>query len=487
MTFIVFTCFTRRWLRIQIASSTYKITNKTQIKSKQKPKVINISKIQIKKRIMKRKTVVVVLAIFLCSAVTGSATIVSDHPGLEPLVEFVGADDLSVLDLVGFKAADRAMKELSVGKGDTNILVLTDAGYVPEIGGYTTEKALDGLMQTTSASRGKGNLINVHKPYNAPLWFAFFDNVSKDCIYLEANSEVLKTYLDREEIEREAALSDFMNLEDDEIFIRVAKENIDADKLLSDPEPWQEKMVAKVFGGNEFSIITLCNVWAKGLPNDFLKCAELHDHICPGLTSGYLIAEYLKDELPSSDPKREYTIIAIPSWCKDDVLITIFETNVGHKRMFVKGLTREQMQMLPKEAKYVANIVIKEDQKTGKREGIVLAFDWDKLFEGSDTNATDLRDFGTYKWWWVRLKQDMWMMDYLDRPETFVSTLKRFTVDSPAEIEKLKSAGVNPLVELGIMPGKAEAEKTPSILWLGVIAAIVIAGALVYAARRRKG
>ena len=144
---------------------------------------------------MKRKTVIVILAIFLCSALTGSASIVSDYPGLEPLVEFFGEEDLSVLDLVGFKAEDRAMKELSVGKGDSNVLVLTDAGYVPEIGAYTTEKAFDGVMQTSGASRGKGNLINVHKPYNAPLWFAFFDKVSKDCIYLEANSEVLKTSL----------------------------------------------------------------------------------------------------------------------------------------------------------------------------------------------------------------------------------------------------------------------------------------------------
>jgi hypothetical protein len=58
-------------------------------------------------------------------------------------------------------------------------------------------------------------------------------------------------------------------------------------------------------------------------------------------------------------------------------------------------------------------------------------------------------------------KVDPFMMDYLDRPETFVSTLKRFTVESPGEIEKLKSAGVNPLVELGIMPKPAE--ETPSI------------------------
>jgi len=85
-----------------------------------------------------------------------------------------------------------------------------------------------------------------------------------------------------------------MGLKDDEIFTRIAKENISADKLLSEPESWQGKMVAKVFGGNEFSLITICNLWAKGLPNDFLKCAELHDHICPGLTSGYLIAKYIQ-------------------------------------------------------------------------------------------------------------------------------------------------------------------------------------------------
>ena len=446
---------------------------------------------------MKRKAAVVVLAIFICSVfvVTGLAqeSIVSDYPGLKPLVDFVGEEELSVLDLVGFKAADRAMKDLQVSKGDSNILALTDAGYVPMIGDYTTEKALNGVTLTSGASRGRANLINVHKPYNARLWFAFFDKESKDCVYLEADSKVLKTYLDREKTEREAALSDFMSLKDEEIFTRIAKENIGADKLLSGPEPWQEKMVTKVFGGNEFSLITLSNVRAKGLPNDFLKVAELHDHICPGLTSGYLIAEYVKEELPSSNPRKEYTVIAIPPWCKDDALIIIFETNVGHKRTFVKWLTAEQKAALPKEAKNVANIIIKEDLKTGKGEGIVVAFDWDKAFQMcGDVSRKDLKAFDTYRWWYMRLKMDLFMMDYLDKPETFVSTLKSFTVESPAETEKLKSAGVNPLVELGIMPepgttaAPAPTEKTPSIPGLAVIAAIAIAGALVYVAKGRK-
>jgi len=444
---------------------------------------------------MKRKAAVVVLAIFLCSvlATSGSAQegIVSDYPGLKPVVDFVGEENLSVLDLVGFKAADRAMKDLPFSKGDGNILALTDAGYIAKIGEYTTEKALDGVMMTAGVSRGKGNLANLHKPYNSPLWFAFFDKKSKNCVYLEVNSEFLKTYLGREKTEREAALRDFMNLRDEEIFTRIAKENIGADKLLSDPEAWQEKMVAKVFGGNEFSLITVCNVWAKGLPNDFLKVAELHDHICPGLTSGFLIAEYVKDELPASNPRKEYTIIAIPPWCKDDALIQIFETNVGHKRMFVKWLTQEQKAALPPEAKNVANIVIRWKTGAEKGEGIVVVFDWDKAFQMcGDVSRKDLKAFDTYKWWYVRLKMDLFMMDYLYKPETFVSTIKTFTVESPAEIEKLESAGVNPLVELDIMPEPettaAPTKGVPSIPGLGVIAAIAIAGALVYVAKRRK-
>lgn len=385
-------------------------------------------------------------------ALPGEASIVNDYPDSKPVVDFVGDENLSVLNLVGFKAADRAMKELKFHKGAPNILALTDAGYIAEIGEYTTEKALDGVIVTSGLSRGKGSLVNVHKPHNSPLWFAFFDKNSKDCIYLEAKSDVLETYLDRQRTGRDAALRDFMKLKDKEIFTKVAKENIDADKLLGNPEAWQEKMVAQVFGGNEFSLFTISNLWAMGLPNDFLKVAELHDHICPGLTSGYLIAGYLKKNLPSSDPRKEYTIIAIPPWCKDDALIQIFETNVGHKRLYVKHLTKEQMGQLPEYAKNVANIVIRWEKGAETGDGIVVAFDWDKAFEDSGTSRKDLKAFDTHRWWWMRLKMDIWMMDYLDKPEALISTIKSFTVNSPAEIDKLKSAGVNPLVELGIMP-----------------------------------
>ncbi len=412
---------------------------------------------------MKRIVLVLALVMLLSSTLVGcaapaapappgEASIVNDYPDLKPLVDFVGEENLSVLNLVGFKTADRAMKELKFERGAPNILAFTDAGYIAKIGEYTTEKALDGVIMTAGASRGKGNLVNVHKSYNSPLWFAFFNKKNKDCVYLEPKSEVLKTYLDREKVGRDAALRDFMKLKDDEVFTKIARENIDADKLLGNPEAWQGKMVAKVFGGNEFSLFTISNLWAMGLPNDFLKVAELHDHICPGLTSGYLIAKYIIKYFPTPNPRSEYTIIAIPPWCKDDALIQIFETNVGHKRLYVKHLTKEQMGQLPEYAKNVANIVIRWEKGAEKGDGIVVAFDWDKAFEDTGTSRKDLEAFDTYRWWWMRLKMDIWMMDYLDKPEALVSTIKEFTVSSPAEIDKLKSAGVNPLVELGIMP-----------------------------------
>ena len=61
---------------------------------------------------------------------------VEDYPELSPLVEFVGEDNLSVLNLVGFKAANRAMKELGFGRGDTSVLALTDAGWLRDFATY---------------------------------------------------------------------------------------------------------------------------------------------------------------------------------------------------------------------------------------------------------------------------------------------------------------------------------------------------------------
>ena len=79
-------------------------------------------------------------------------------------------------------------------------------------------------------------------------------------------------------------------------------------------------------------------------------------------------------------------------------------------------LSKEQTDALPEEAKNVAGIYIRWDKKAGNGTALVLAFDWDTASNMCEIERSWFKDFKSYKWWWTRLKMDLWMMDYLDNP-----------------------------------------------------------------------
>ncbi|MCW3139522.1 MAG: FmdE family protein [Methanophagales archaeon] len=451
----------------------------------------------------KLAVVVLAIAIFIGGVfiVPGSAqeSIVSDYPELNPLVDFVGENDLSVMDLVGYKAAEMAMEELGFSKGDPNVLALTDAGYIANIGKYSSERALNGVMTTAGVSRGKGNLVNVHHAYNNPLWFAFFDKDTGDCIYLEVNNSYLKPWLDREAAGTvNLNLSEFMEVGADALFSKISRENIDPDKLITEEgaKAWHHNFDEKTFGGNEFSILTISAVWSKGISNEFLRSAELHNHICPGLTSGYFIAQYLKEHYPLEKGEK-WVVWAVPPWCKDDALQQIFDSTVGKRCMAVTYVPDSVKEKLPLEYRNIAGIYVKIG-KTGEAKAIVLGCDWDKVCSDCGFARKDLKDFSSYKWWWTRLRADVVLMEH--KPEEYISVLMEKDLGNQGSVKEMNArwmaVGANPLVELGIMsaPGATEAPaqkptektQTPSIPGLCVIAAIAIAGVVVYAARRRK-
>jgi formylmethanofuran dehydrogenase subunit E-like metal-binding protein len=350
---------------------------------------------------------------------------------LVSVLGFAVAENDSVGDPLGQRAADVAKEELPFVKDDPNILAMTDAGYVivdGKVGGKTTEECIDGVIASSGCTIGKGNLLLIHRSKEQPLWFAFFNKSSGDCVYLEVDNSVFG--MTAAEVEA---------LPDDEVFT-IAKANVDADELFANPGSWP-----KVFGGNEFSIITIANVWAKGAPYEFLKAAEFHNHICPGVTSGYIIIEYLDENLPLQSSNQNYEIIGCPPWCKDDALQVIYDKTVG-KRFVAMHLTDEDSAQLPG----VAGIYIRWDGATDTGHGLVLAFNWTKANEISDI-PDSLKDYGSIQ----KLKTDLEMMDYLGQPETFVSVVKEFDLNSNAELMELKYAGNNPYVVLGLLPDPA--------------------------------
>ena len=349
------------------------------------------------------------------------------------------AGNNSVFDLLGQRAADVAKEELPFVTGNPNILAMTDAGYAivgGKVGGTTTEECIDGVIESSGCTIGKGNLLLIHRSKEQPLWFAFFNKSSGECVYLEVDSSVF-----------DMTAAEVKALPDDKVFTKIAKANIAADKLLNEPEAWQPQMDAKVFGGNEFSIITIPNVWAKGAPYELLKTVEFHNHICPGVTSGYNIIEYLDENLPLQSSNQNYEIIGCPPWCKDDAFQVIFDKTVG-KRFVAMHLTPEDSAQLPD----AAGIYIRWDTATDTGHGLVLGFNWTKAREecGIDASNTDK----PWYWWWMRLKMAVEMMD-LEDPKQLVSTMKEFDLNSTAELMELKYAGNNPYVVLGLLPDPA--------------------------------
>lgn len=343
------------------------------------------------------------------------------------------ADDDLAYDL-GSRAAEVGMDLLKFEAGDDNVLALTNAGHAV-IKGKTTERALTGLSEKTGLSNGDNNLFQVNRPSWKPLWFYFYNKDSGMAAYMEPDPEFLSMSIDQRE-----------SLPADKAFSQVSLIVADLDSMLANPNDGNTTFNRKKFGGNEFSLIGISNSWAAGADYDFMNAAAFHDHLCPGINSGYLIIKYVAKNLPITNAAAEtYIDIGCPNWCKEDAFQMIWDSTPGKNSMFVMALSPEDEKTLT--AKYgtrPAGIIIRwnDGAKTGK--GLALGFDFDIV-----SKETGVADW-TGPAWAPKLIQDIGMMEYTDRPEAVVTTLKEFDVDEPL-LAKLKTAGNNPYKVLGMM------------------------------------
>jgi formylmethanofuran dehydrogenase subunit E-like metal-binding protein len=209
-------------------------------------------------------------------------------------------------EAVGRLAATKALEMIknagvvpSIGK----LIVLTNAGFT-EANGEATLGTLDGFAAVTGASRGRNTLIEIHSAAWWPLWFALYDKDSGFCAYLEVDPSVTAK-MTREKAKIPAGL-----------FRVAATERIDAGYLYKHSAEYKAKFENKVFGGNEFRIITIANAIAAGAPPDAVRAFEFHDHFCPGVTSGILMARYLKAHFPPG--QSGYFVNSVEPWCKED-------------------------------------------------------------------------------------------------------------------------------------------------------------------------
>lgn len=300
-----------------------------------------------------------------------------------------------------------ALKTLGAQKGDFNLCVLTDSTYV-NLAGRSTEKYVGMVERETGCSVGKGNLLLFHRPSNYHLIIALYKRDTKECVIIRHDGQEG----------------------------RVGKLHI-GDEHISKPDFW--KKASKGVGGSDtYGIVTILGAWSLGAPYDFLKCAEIHGHVCPGLAWGYFIAKAIQKQYPLRRGEK-YVFIACPNACKDDAIQVLLDVTPGKKTLFVKKLTEDQKKQLP-EGKG-AGILVKWNQSQKKGKGAVLALDMDKIRQTIDFKKPSKRQ--------AKAMSVSRLIPHLNSSEEFVKVVLEFSV-TPEIMQGLESAGKNPYEVIGL-------------------------------------
>ena len=315
------------------------------------------------------------------------------------------------------------MQDLGIEKGSPNLLALTNATYV-KVNGKTSERYVDMIREVTGCSIGKGNLLLFHRPITYPLKVVLFRKDNKDAVVI--------TY--------DGKKAGKINL------------NIDGDKATK-PDAWQQIQEKIGSVSDTFSMVTIANAWAKGAPYDFFKVCEFHNHLCPGITSGYFIVKVILKRYPLKKGEK-YVWVSCPPWCKDDAIQILLDLTPGKRSMFVKNLTADQKKAVSGEKKNdnIAGILVIWNNKKNKGRAIALRYNWGKACQVSGVKKKDFKPKGGKKnpvFWTTRVKCNWGLMSYLDKPGDFVTVVKEVEV-SPQMYTKMTSAGVNPYEVIGL-------------------------------------
>jgi len=299
---------------------------------------------------------------------------------------------------------EKAMTTLKVTQADPNFLVLTNATSVMT-DGKSSLSILAQVQNATGAMVGKGNLLFFQRPHNAPLRIMLLKKSDRNAVIISADNA------------------------------KWAVDTLDFTiKTVSDPNFWTAAKDKYAAGKDLFTLATLANAWAEGAPYDFLKSAELHNHICPGLTSGYLMAHFILDHYPLEKDQR-YTIIGSPVWCKEDAFQVVMDQTPGKRGLVVKPLSEAQKEKIS--IPNPAGIVLIWDNKLKTGKGIALSFDFNALK-------------GLYPEDTPKAASILYTAPYLSSPDKFVSVAAAFDLDE-TRFNRMREAGSNPWEVAGLV------------------------------------
>jgi formylmethanofuran dehydrogenase subunit E-like metal-binding protein len=327
---------------------------------------------------------------------------------------------------VGTSAAVHAVHYMHIMHPQRDaFIVLTNAGYA-EVEGRSTQAALDGPGHILGVSRGNHSLVEIHSSGDTPLWFAVYHKRTGVCTYLEVAPDVLNH---SHPVGRNYHIP---------LFSTIEKAVITAESIFANPDDAAAVFNSKIFNGNEFRIVTVINGILAGAPTFAIRAMEFHDHYCPGLTSGVLITQYLKQFFDAA-PGSSYFVQSVRPWCKEDALLAILNTTPGKKSYHLLYSTDEDIARWKDDVQDAATIVYWKEPGATIWKGVVLGFEFG---ETNCNYGNTLLD---------KLCMDLYYLEQLNTPDLFVREVYQFTLPEGVTPQDYARPGVDPMERLGLM------------------------------------
>ena len=262
----------------------------------------------------------------------------------------------------GRTALNRAMSGIGVSKTDSNLLVLTNAGY-GTIDNMSTEAFLDMASQETGCSMGTRSLLAVHTGIQEPLWCALFRKDTGKLIFFKWTGKDFEQQI------------------------------IDAspNKILT-PDGWKQTS-SGLIGQKVFSVVSLCLTWAVDPPWTLFLAATFHDHFCPGVNAGYIAGQYLMEKLPLGSGDR-YVFVTAPGKCPADALQVMFNATTGKGSGYAMAISGKSLHKYAKDGVQPSIVAMRVNRKSDKCDGIILGFNWNKAYGDTGVKAEEMAPKG---------------------------------------------------------------------------------------------
>ena len=324
---------------------------------------------------------------------------------------WAGTDTLTLRDRTG-EALKQAMAKLGHPTNPDNMVCLTNAGYAM-VQGEGTLTLCRTVRDVCGVSADTGNILRVHTDLDAPLYFA---------VAHKAGPETLPLVL----VSLDGGA--FKVSEPLDVYVKKGR-SFEAFKSL---------------GRYAFSVVSIANGWANGLPEDMIQGALYHDHLCGGVSTGFLTVSYIRKHLPLA-PGQRYTYIGLPAWCQDDYIATAMNLTPGKKGYLSMKFRQDEVWKTAKEEYAgMGGLVIRYDAKARKGDATLLKFDWhrDDFARFVDDPTMDLTKRSNPL---LHVYYSRFFLANQDHPEKFLSVMARQPIDSEEDLDRLVAMGSNPL------------------------------------------